>query len=288
MNQDTNYFSLCESSISGAAVQHRKNHYHFAKHLHTSIEMYLIKSGVCFMTIGDTTIECTKNDFVMILPNVVHSFYLTDEAECSFYHIHFSPEILSHITLEKGSSINLMHSLLFCCTPFHKQTATKEMTELFLAIIDLYNTNREPIASANINLYILQLILIILHSCESSTDGHSLVKTQSNYISFTLNYIEQHYMDKILIPDIAKKLNISSRYLSKLFSQYMNLSLANYINVYRINRAIELMDTTNLTFTEISGMIGLKDSQHFSKLFFHIIGTTPSQYKKFMLKQNKK
>ena len=92
-------------------------------------------------------------------------------------------------------------------------------------------------------------------------------------------------MDKILIPDIAKELNISTRYLSKLFSQYMNISLGNYINVYRINRAIELMDTTTLTFTEISGMIGLKDSQHFSKLFYNIIGTRPSQYKKFILKR---
>lgn len=284
MNPDTNYFSLCESSISGAAIQHRKNHYHFAKHLHTSIEMYLIKSGSCFMTIGDTTIECTEDDFVMILPNVVHSFYLNDDTECSFYHIHFSPEILSHITLEKEASVNLLHSLLFCCTPFHRQKSTEEMAELFLAIIDLYNTSREPIASANMNLYILRLILIILQSYNSSSDAHSPAKMQGHYISYTLNYVERHYMDKILISDIAEKLNISSRYLSKLFSQYMNLSLANYINVYRINRAIELMDTTNLTFTEISGMIGLKDSQHFSKLFFHVIGTTPSQYKKFMLK----
>ena len=91
-------------------------------------------------------------------------------------------------------------------------------------------------------------------------------------------------MDKILIPDIAEKLNISTRYLSKLFSQYMNISLATYVNVYRINRAIELMDTTSLTFTEISGMIGLKDSQHFSKLFYNIIGTTQKKKKKFILK----
>ena len=89
MNQDTTYFSLCKNSISGAAVQHRKNHYHFSKHLHTSVEIYLIKSGTCVMTIGNTTIECKPDDFIMIPPNVVHSFYLTDENECSFYHIHF-------------------------------------------------------------------------------------------------------------------------------------------------------------------------------------------------------
>ena len=75
----------------------------------------------------------------------------------------------------------------------------------------------------------------------------------------------------------------SSRYLGKLFARYMNVSPGNYINIYRINRAIELMETTSLTLTEISGRIGLKDSQHFSKLFFHIIGMTPSAYRKMFL-----
>ena len=72
MNRDTTYFSLCKNSISGAAIQHRKNHYHFSKHLHTSVELYLIKSGTCFMTIGDTTLECIPNDFVMIF--IAHYF----------------------------------------------------------------------------------------------------------------------------------------------------------------------------------------------------------------------
>lgn len=284
MNQDTNYFSLYKNSISGAAVQYRKDHYHFSKHLHTSVELYLIKSGTCFMTICDTTLECIPNDFVMIPPNVVHSFYLNDENECSFYHIHFFPEFLSHITLEEDSTVNLMHSMIFCCSPFLKQKVTKDVKERILSIIHLYTTSKEPMATAHINLYILQLVLLILQSYKALPQSQLPEKIQGKYISFTLNYIENHYMDKILIPDIAEKLNISTRYLSKLFSQYMNISLATYVNVYRINRAIELMDTTSLTFTEISGMIGLKDSQHFSKLFYNIIGTTPSQYKKFILK----
>lgn len=287
MKQGTTYFSLCKNSISGAAIQYRKNFYHFSKHLHTSVEIYLIKSGKCFMTIGDTVIECKQDDFIMILPNVVHSFYLEDEEECSFYHIHFSPEFLSQITLEEDSAVNLMHSLIFSCAPFHKQRATKEMKDRILSIVHLYTNNQDSMASANINLCILQLILIILQSYEKLSETQLHVKDQGKYISFTLNYIEHHYMDKILIPEIAEKQNISSRYLSKIFSKYMNISLANYINVYRINRAIELMETTNLTLTEISGIIGLKDSQHFSKLFYSIIGTTPSQYKKFILKCNK-
>ena len=142
MNRDTTYFSLCKNSISGAAIQHRKNHYHFSKHLHTSVEIYLIKSGTCVMTIG-----------------------------------------------------NLMHSLIFCCAPFHQQKTTKELKELILAIIRLYNTSQDSTVSANINLYILQLVLLIMQSYKTLSKAQFPEKIQGNYISFTLNYIEHHYMD---------------------------------------------------------------------------------------------
>ena len=68
----------------------------------------------------------------------------------------------------------------------------------------------------------------------------------------------------------------------------MNVSLGNYINIYRINRAIFLMEHTDLTLTEIAGKVGIKDSQHFSKLFFQIIGMTPSNYRKMFLQRWRK
>ena len=93
-------------------------------------------------------------------------------------------------------------------------------------------------------------------------------------------------MNKILLEDIAREVHISSRYLCRLFTQYMHISLGKYINIYRINKAIELMENASLTLTEISGKIALKDSQHFSKLFFHIIGMTPSSYRKMFLQKH--
>ena len=63
----------------------------------------------------------------------------------------------------------------------------------------------------------------------------------------------------------------------------MNLTILNYINIYRINQAIELMLNTDFTLTRISEQVGLKDSQRFSKLFRNIIGLPPSQYRKLFL-----
>ncbi|MEE0012648.1 MAG: helix-turn-helix transcriptional regulator [Lachnospiraceae bacterium] len=60
----------------------------------------------------------------------------------------------------------------------------------------------------------------------------------------------------------------------------MGVTLSNYINIYRINRSIQLMQTTDLTLTEIALQVGFTDSQHYSKVFMSIINETPSQYRK--------
>lgn len=65
----------------------------------------------------------------------------------------------------------------------------------------------------------------------------------------------------------------------------MNLTLANYINIYRINQAIQLMSTTDMSLVDIALSIGLNDAQHFSKLFYKIINMTPGKYRKMIVKK---
>ena len=68
--------------------------------MHTNIEIYRILSGECYMDIQSETLHCTEGDFIMILPDVVHSFYLNDTSDCEFQHIHFNPNMFSTVVLE--------------------------------------------------------------------------------------------------------------------------------------------------------------------------------------------
>lgn len=52
------------------------------------------------MDIQSETIHCTEGDFIMILPDVVHSFYLNDTSDCEFQHIHYDPDMFSTVVLE--------------------------------------------------------------------------------------------------------------------------------------------------------------------------------------------
>jgi len=133
--------------------------------------------------------------------------------------------------------------------------------------------------AANLNVSMMNLMLYILDHT-NPVQEYADPKLKNSYVAYALNYIHEHYNTKILQEDIAQQLQISVRYLSKLFKSYMGVTLSNYINIYRINRSIQLMQTTSLTLTEIALQVGFTDSQHYSKVFMNIINEAPSQYRK--------
>ena len=277
--------SLSDSILSGAVVAYRKAGYTFGRHLHTNIELYRILSGECYMDIQSETLHCTEGDFIMILPDVVHSFYLNDTSDCTFQHIHFDPDMFSTIVLDNDGifPITLLHAVLFSSHFYYRLNSDKTIDEHLDKLIELYTSSNSLFTAANLNVALMNLMLYILDHTEPVHE-YTEPQLQNSYIAYTLNYIQKHYTTKILQEDIALQLHISIRYLSKLFKSYMGVTLSNYINIYRINRSIKLMQDTDLTLTEIALQVGFKDSQHYSKVFMKIINATPSHYRKIYLK----
>ncbi len=279
---------LATQTVISAKDQLREHRYSFSRHIHRSIEIYLISSGCCSMDINAWKILCKAGDFIMIPPNTVHSFYLETEDVCTFRHIHFNPDLFSQWYLNQAEPypLDLLTALVVSCGSYIHLVADETTASLVSRIID-ETASGGVFSAAMANLHmaelILHMIMLIRPDMSLITGSSAHTPEHIRYVSYALSYIHENFSGKILIQDIAEHLNISSRYLSKVFFQHMNLTILNYINLYRINQAIELMPDAGLTLTNIAALIGLKDSQHFSKLFRSIIGLPPNQYRKLLL-----
>lgn len=279
---------LTEKIIQSASVQHRQNYYSFPKHIHNTSEIYQILDGNCRMDIGKETIDCKKNDFIIVLPNIAHSFYLNQKENCSFRHIHFFSNVYAGFSVEKllGYPMDFLSTLSFCCNSFFHTEADTRISSLTESIVSTFRKD-STIASAYSNLHLTELLLYIIEQSGKDLSSFTLKHSeQDKYVAFTLDYIQKNYASKIQIEEIARKLNISGRYLSKIFLSHMNMTILNYINTYRMNQAIDLIANTELSMTKISEKIGMNDSQHFSKLFKNTIGSSPSQYRKILKDEN--
>lgn len=83
------------------------------------------------------------------------------------------------------------------------------------------------------------------------------------------------------LKEISKGLNVHPSYLSREFSKYFeDLSFGEYIRKLRIEKAIQLMQSSAYSLTEIAYLTGFSDQSHFTRIFKKHTGKNPSAYKK--------
>ncbi|MBQ8526050.1 MAG: AraC family transcriptional regulator [Clostridia bacterium] len=95
-----------------------------------------------------------------------------------------------------------------------------------------------------------------------------------------LTYVRENYSKNITNINIGKHFNYHPNYINKLISEHTGMSLHKYIIGYRINTAISLLQSTDLTISKIAETVGMPDLKHFSKCFKNITGNPPSYYKR--------
>lgn len=80
---------------------------------------------------------------------------------------------------------------------------------------------------------------------------------------------------------ISNDLELNPSYLSRAFSKYFeDLNFGEYVRKLRIEKAINLIQNSAYTLTEIAYMTGFSDQSHFTRIFKLQTGKNPSSYRK--------
>lgn len=111
-------------------------------------------------------------------------------------------------------------------------------------------------------------------------ENHCMLKDYSSEISEALKYIWKHYGERISVDQIAEELNLSTGYFSRMFKKQVGTSVVKYINQYRIQKAEELLSTTNMRVYEVADQVGISDYIYFSQVFKNLTGKSPSDFRK--------
>lgn len=73
---------------------------------------------------------------------------------------------------------------------------------------------------------------------------------------------------------------LAPNYLSTLFKKETGETISDYTQKLRLEKAKNLLRTTNLNLNEIAAQVGYSDPKHFSKLFKKTFGIRPQDYRK--------
>ncbi len=106
-----------------------------------------------------------------------------------------------------------------------------------------------------------------------------LPQPTSALVKRALAYLHQNFAVPLSRQQIARAVGVSERYLSEIFKQEMQLSPWELLNRFRIQRACELLKSTDKTITEISTLVGFDDSSYFGRVFGKQMGMSPKAYR---------
>lgn len=93
-------------------------------------------------------------------------------------------------------------------------------------------------------------------------------------------YIQDNYKKQLMLEDVADATNLSPAYLSTIFKKELGISFTDYLISCRMEKAKELLKSTDDSIVVIAEQVGYLDSRYFSKIFFKVVGLKPSVYRK--------
>lgn len=122
-------------------------------------------------------------------------------------------------------------------------------------------------------------LLVMSRLITETLPNKKIANIQEEYMDLALAYIENHYPYHMNVSDIAKHINIDRTYLYRLFKQQYNMSPVQFLNEYRLSKAVKMMDHCKMTLNEIALSTGFSTPAHFNRAFSKRYGMPPGQYR---------
>lgn len=236
----------------------------YPPHIHTHSEFVYIKKGHAMAMAGEQLVHLNKGDLFISFPNQIHSYF--DGFECEYIALFISPDFCQEFndkllrylpvvpvlnSVENNSTMmDCLQKMLELNETVFKQELLKAYSLIFFS--ELFN---------NITL-------------EKQTRAHD-----ANLMVDIINYCDQNYTQDISLHMLAHDLGVTHFYISHIFNKKFHTTFRDYINFLRIQKASELIATSNLSFTEIALTVGYNSLRTFDRCFLKTKGLSPSEYK---------
>lgn len=121
----------------------------------------------------------------------------------------------------------------------------------------------------------------ILFENTIAKNGYELAETDPmNPLKTMISYIQNNYQEKITLNDVAESGMMCQSKCCRLFREALRQSPIEYLQHYRIQRGIYLLDHTDMSITEIALECGFHGASYFTETFRKINGITPKEYRK--------
>lgn len=264
---------LTEDNIYGSVVTHG---FAICNHWHSEMEFIYMEHGRLKIDVDGTLYEILKGQLLIVSANTMHAFMEVETDSVIWVARIYPKNILGNLRGEENAAEIYRSTLLI--------RTTDRMKTIFA---DMLNAAYGRFNECYAGIKISELTLEIL--CNKSTIKQYIpIRTVENSepIYKMQQFVENNRFKDITLTMVAEYMGFSTAYCSKYIKKKTNLNFLDYVNSIHLREAEELLQTSDLSMTDVSYAAGFKSVQCFNRTFKKHRGMTPTEYRKTL--KNKK
>ncbi len=245
----------------------------YREHHHSSCEISIMMSGSAIYKVQDKEYTMNCGDVILLGSDEAH--YMPEVFEkVELFNIQFEPRIL----WESSESIEIMKLFLSRNDKFRNMFEKDDVLTGYMKKIIRETETKDKGYVLMIKYNLLSALTHILRSYDYFTETAIREFSSAERLKKSMTYINSHLEDKLTLKDISDVACLSQTYFSSLFKKLNGLSPWDYIMIKRVERAIDMLKSTDMSKLEIAEKCGFSSSSNFYKVFFNITGKKPSDY----------
>ncbi|MCF7816378.1 MAG: helix-turn-helix domain-containing protein [Kiritimatiellales bacterium] len=261
-----------------------KQHGDYPSHTHDFSEIAIIIQGTGMMEVEGQSFAFHAGDVFVLHGNRPHAYVNTHDL--TLINITYVPQAIAVDRFDSGilpgyQALFVIEPAIRKTTPYTRHlTLTADQMIQIKALADIMerelHSKRPGFQLMAVGHFMILITQLSRFYTESEAPDAQKVLRLANALSF----LEQHYMEEIDVDELARIAHMSRRSLFRAFSEVTHQTPLNYLLNLRIMKAVELLETTKKTITEIAFDCGFQDSNYFSRQFKKVLDFTPSEFQK--------
>lgn len=248
----------------------------------TAHQLIYVNGGSLAVSVGTEVVDAEEGDFIYVPPTLVFRVEtvsgrgsiramvfekaLVEENMGSFdgeiFYMFFVQSCSRIVRFRKDHPI--YESLLFSMREAYEEYISKDVCYLLPVRAHIY----------------LSVCAILRYYAGQRSELDKLIYHNVIRLRPVIEYITEHYSEKIYIETLADMVALSPDYFTKMFKDSIGKTPIDYINGVRVNHSLRLLSMTDTPINEIADQLGFSGPNYFHKIFKAYMDTSPLAYRK--------
>lgn len=258
-------------------------------HSHSYLQLWYVKHGSCIHWIDGKEYNLQKGDIFVLPPDVPHRVISEDASSTELFGCEFMEEFICGEN--RKESIFYREYIQPFLVPVDEirpfvsldGVVIKEVEAIFEDMVKEYDA-KEPMFELGMRASFLKLLSIILRIYERDKSGSyiNVLSKHKKAINEALDFMNEHYEEKIYLSDVCRLMLMSPTYFSNVFKQITGKTFTEQLNSIRIQKAKDLLMDHSKTVGRIASEVGFTDSAYFDRVFKKEVGVSPGKFRKYL------